>query len=294
MIKLKNILSEAYAWERQAGKALPTLAEVQAAYDAKMQEDANLDQNNNGYPDSTEGSMDNKNKLHDLYGQIYDFTAHAGDSALELMDDIIDSEGLTDVLERYLDDNAKLSDEEAASLAECFEVIIDECNEEFGEYDEDEYDSIDEARPDIDPEEEGHVYEEPPYDPDEDDMFESKAAKDYDGDGEIESGSEEYLGSRDKAIKAAADSTPYGNNISKRRAEAHLTKKDCSVYGHDASDKATKLNSTSDVDKVDSKGKPKYKKFTIKTESLAESFKKRMIGNLKGSEYILSETFKRK
>jgi hypothetical protein len=38
----------------------------------------------------------------------------------------------------------------------------------------------------------------------------------------------------------------------------------------------------------------KYKKFTIKTESLAESFKKRMIGNLKGSEYILSETFKRK
>jgi len=236
MIKLKNILSEAYAWERQAGKSLPTLAEVQAAYQAKMREDANLDldQNNNGYPDSTDGSMNNKNKLHDLYGQIYDFTAHAGDSALELMDDIIDSEGLTDVLERYLDDNAKLSDEEAASLAECFEVIIDECNEEFGEYDEDEYDSIDEARPDIDPEEKDHVYEEPPpYDEDEDDddMFESKAAKDYDGDGEIESGSEEYLGSRDKAIKAA---------------------------------------------------------------SIAEAFKKRMIGNLKGSEYILSETFKRK
>ena len=38
MIKLKNILSEAYAWERQAGKALPTLAEVQAAYQAKMRE----------------------------------------------------------------------------------------------------------------------------------------------------------------------------------------------------------------------------------------------------------------
>jgi hypothetical protein len=290
MIKLKNILNEAFAWERQAGKALPTLAEVQAAYQAKMREDANLDQNNNGYPDSTEGSMDNKNKLHDLYGQIYDFTAHAGDSALELMDDIIDSEGLTDVLERYLDDNAKLSDEEAASLAECFEVIIDECNEEFGEYDEDEYDSIDEARPDIDPEEEGHVYEEPPYDPDEDedDMFESKAAKDYDGDGEIESGSEEYLGSRDKAIKAAADSTAYGNYVNKARAKAHLTKKDCRVYGHNASGKSTKLNSTSDVDN------PKYKKFTIKTESVKESFKKRMIGNLKGSEYILSETFKRK
>jgi hypothetical protein len=44
MIKLKNILTEAYAWERQAGKALPTLAEVQAAYDAKMRED------DDGYP----------------------------------------------------------------------------------------------------------------------------------------------------------------------------------------------------------------------------------------------------
>ena len=179
MIKLKNILSEAYAWERQAGKALPTLAEVQAAYQAKMRED-------------------------------------------------------------------------------------------------------------VDPEEEGHVYEEPPYDEEEDDMYESKAAKDYDGDGEIESGSEEYLGSVDKAIKAAADSTEHGNYVNKGRAKAHLTKKDCSVYGHDSSGKATKLNSTSDIDN------PKYKKFTIKTESLAESFKKRMIGNLKGSEYILSETFKRK
>ena len=43
MIKLKDILSEAYAWERQEGKPLPTLAEVQAAYDAKMREDAKPD-----------------------------------------------------------------------------------------------------------------------------------------------------------------------------------------------------------------------------------------------------------
>jgi hypothetical protein len=43
MIKLKDILSEAYAWERQEGKPLPTLAEVQAAYQAKMQEEAKPD-----------------------------------------------------------------------------------------------------------------------------------------------------------------------------------------------------------------------------------------------------------
>ena len=168
--KRRNLLSEAYAWERQAGKALPTLAEVQAAYDARMRED-------------------------------------------------------------------------------------------------------------VDPEEEGHVYEEPPYDEEEDDIFE--AAKpdflDLDNDGD-----------ETESMKSAADSTAHGNYVNKARAKSSLTKKDCHVYGHDSSGKATKLNSTSDVDN------PKYKKFTIKTESLAEAFKKRMIGNLKGSEYILSETFKRK
>jgi hypothetical protein len=34
MIKLKSILNEGYAWERKEGKGLPTLAEVQAEYEA--------------------------------------------------------------------------------------------------------------------------------------------------------------------------------------------------------------------------------------------------------------------
>jgi hypothetical protein len=49
MIKLKNILTEAYAWERQAGKALPTLAEVQAAYDARRC-DHEEEVDDDGYP----------------------------------------------------------------------------------------------------------------------------------------------------------------------------------------------------------------------------------------------------
>ena len=40
MIKLKNILTEGYAWERESGKPLPTLKDVQEAYDAKGVEDA--------------------------------------------------------------------------------------------------------------------------------------------------------------------------------------------------------------------------------------------------------------
>lgn len=38
MIKLKNILSEGYAWEREEGKPLPTLADTTAAYARKLQE----------------------------------------------------------------------------------------------------------------------------------------------------------------------------------------------------------------------------------------------------------------
>ena len=184
--KRRNLLSEAYAWERRAGKALPTLAEVQAAYDARMQE-------------------------------------QAGDE-----DEI---------------DDANFSDSDYEEAPE-------------------------------------------PYDPnneeDEDDGYMYEAAKpdflDLDNDNN----------KTEPMKKAAADSTANGNYVNKARAKSSLTKKDCHVYGHDSSGKATKLNSTSDVDN------PKYKKFTIKTESLAEAFKKRMIGNLKGSEYILSETFKRK
>jgi hypothetical protein len=217
MIKLTNILSEAYAWERQEGKSLPTLAEVQAAYQAKMREDAKPD-------------------------------------FLDLDDDGDEEESMKSAAKDVDDDNDP----------------------------EPEKWSTDKLEPEPEP------YKYDPYDDDDDDYYMDEAAKpdflDLDGDGnETES-----------MKSAAADTTTHGNVINRARAKFHLNKKDCSVYGHDASDKATKLNSTSDVDKVDSKGKLKYKKFTIKTESLAESFKKRMIGNLKGSEYILSETFKRK
>ena len=219
MIRLKDILSEAYAWERQEGKPLPTLAEVQAAYDAKMREEA--------------GNEDPDEKDHEYTD-------------------------MSDVPE--------------------------------------------------------------PYNPndDDDDLYEAKADKDYDGDGEIESGSEEYLGSRDKAIKAAANTTAYGNYVNKARAKkAHLTDKDVHVYGIDSSGKGHKLTTAAEFDK--------YTKFTIKSidesideyggqdsdgihadgpknansdvrekEQMIESFNKRMLGNLHGHEYILREAFKRK
>lgn len=73
-------------------------------------------------------------------------------------------------------------------------------------------------------------------------------------------------GNTEEPMKSAADSasTSHGNYINKARAKSHLTKKDGTVYGHDASGNATKLNSPNDADNT------KYKKFTIKSESVNE------------------------
>jgi hypothetical protein len=51
MIKLKNILSEGYAWERRVDGSLPTLKDVQEAYDAKGIEDAADEANEEAKPD---------------------------------------------------------------------------------------------------------------------------------------------------------------------------------------------------------------------------------------------------
>ena len=219
MIKLKNILSEAYAWERQEGKPLPTLAEVQAAYDAKMREEAKPD-------------------------------------FLDLDDDGDEEESMKSAAKDADDDDNDPEPEKwnASKLTKDKDLPKPYKYDPYGDEDDDDGDYyMDEAaKPDF---------------------------LDLDGDGnETES-----------MKSAAADSTAHGNFVNKARAKAHVTKKDCSVYGIDGTGKATKLNSTSDVENV------KYKKFTVKSkDNLAESFKKRMLGNFKGSEYILSETFKRK
>jgi hypothetical protein len=54
MIKLKTILSEGYAWEREAGKPLPTLADTTAAYQAKLKEQSADQPISNPMSDSNE------------------------------------------------------------------------------------------------------------------------------------------------------------------------------------------------------------------------------------------------
>jgi hypothetical protein len=62
MIKLKNILSEGYAWERTPGKALPTMKDVQEAYDAKGVEDAADEANEAAKPDYIDADGDGNEK----------------------------------------------------------------------------------------------------------------------------------------------------------------------------------------------------------------------------------------
>jgi len=62
MIKLKNILSEGYAWERQEGKPLPTLKDVQEAYDAKGVEDAVEEAAEGAKPDYIDADGDGDEK----------------------------------------------------------------------------------------------------------------------------------------------------------------------------------------------------------------------------------------
>ena len=94
---------------------------------------------------------------------------------------------------------------------------------------------------------------------------EEKADKDYDGDGEVESGSDEYLGSRDKAIKA---------NLGKEDSKV-VKEEETEEEADHAADEAGE-----DLD-------------TLNMGSLEEGFWSRVKGNLDGHEYILRETFKK-
>jgi hypothetical protein len=83
------------------------------------------------------------------------------------------------------------------------------------------------------------------------DLQEKKAKKDYDGDGKIESGSEEYLGSRDKAIKKAMGKKNCG-----------CGKDPCETYGNQKEVKEDwqKSNRKDGVDGMSQKSVNAYKR----------------------------------
>ena len=87
------------------------------------------------------------------------------------------------------------------------------------------------------------------YNPNGEVVNEKKAAKDYDGDGKVESGKDEYFGSKDKAIKKAMGKSPVAIEKKDRKDDklfgAPNVKKEDAQYGYDK-----KGNSLNPVDKM--------------------------------------------
>jgi hypothetical protein len=91
MIKLKNILGEGYAWERQEGKPLPTMKDVQEAYDAKGVEDAVEEAAEGAKPDyiDADGDGDEKESMKKAFA---DKEAEDDDYDNDHSDPLIDEE----------------------------------------------------------------------------------------------------------------------------------------------------------------------------------------------------------
>jgi hypothetical protein len=104
MIKLKTILSEGYAWEREAGKPLPTLEQTTAAHAAKQAEQSAEQPLSNPIEESN----------HDFVADCADYF---GMTAEEFEQQVMRSGAEFDVIERIL--NSSMSSEEAyASIAD--------------------------------------------------------------------------------------------------------------------------------------------------------------------------------
>jgi hypothetical protein len=104
MIKLKSILSEGYAWEREAGKPLPTLAQTTAAHAAKLAEQSAEQPLSNPIEESN----------HDFVADCADYF---GMTPEEFEQQVMRSGAEFDVIERIL--NSSMSSEEAyASIAD--------------------------------------------------------------------------------------------------------------------------------------------------------------------------------
>ena len=104
MIKLKSILSEGYAWEREAGKPLPTLAQTTAAHAAKLAEQSAEQPLSNPIEESN----------HDFVADCADYF---GMTAEEFEQQVMRSGAEFDVIERIL--NSSMSSQEAyASIAD--------------------------------------------------------------------------------------------------------------------------------------------------------------------------------
>ena len=105
MIKLKTILSEGYAWEREAGKPLPTLADTTAAHAAKLAEQ------------SAEQPL--SNPIEESNGDfVADCADYFGMTEEAFEQQVMRSGAEFDVIERIMNSNSMTSEEAYATIAD--------------------------------------------------------------------------------------------------------------------------------------------------------------------------------
>jgi hypothetical protein len=105
MIKLKSILSEGYAWEREAGKPLPTLADTTAAHAAKLAEQ------------SAEQPL--SNPIEESNGDfVADCADYFGMTEEAFEQQVMRSGAEFDVIERIMNSNSMTSEEAYATIAD--------------------------------------------------------------------------------------------------------------------------------------------------------------------------------
>jgi hypothetical protein len=229
MIKLKNILSEAYAWERQDGKPLPTLEQTTAAYAAKMAEQS--------AEQPISEPMDTPLKESD---DIFDEIADELGLTPEQFDSALNKTGAElDVIERLYHSNSLTRSESLTQIADLLDVQIGQ--------DASQQDNVFDII---------MTYTKDPDD--------AEAAYDAWLNGD----------SMPADIEANVTRDPRWAGIRQPQREAA---------------RPDFLDLDGDGDEEES-----MKQAAADREDMHEAFNRRLIGNLKGSEYILTETFKRK
>jgi hypothetical protein len=229
MIKLKSILSEGYAWEREAGKPLPTLADTTAAHAAKLAEQSAEQAISNPMETPLKESDD-----------IYDEIADELGLTPQQFDDALNKTGAElDVIDRLYHSNSLTRTEALSQIADLLDVQI------------------------------GHDASQ------QDNVFDIIMTYTKDPD-EAEAAYDAWLNgdSMPAAIEANVTRDPRWAAI--RQPQREAAKPDFLDLDGDGDEEESMKSAAAD-----------------RKEDMHEAFARRLMGNLKGSEHILRETFRK-
>ena len=124
MIKLKSILSEGYAWEREEGKPLPTLAQTTAAHAAKLAEQSAMQPISNPMETPLKESDDIFDEIASELGiSSEEFDEAANKSMAEL-----------DIIEKIYMSDHYTSSEALSMIADMLDVDINEAADAKPDY----------------------------------------------------------------------------------------------------------------------------------------------------------------